>query len=144
LYLNTLSICIKRTNPIKRTINPQSVWLYLIPIVGIFIYYNHINRINETLHNELSDRRLNKENFTSGFNAGKPFDALNIISFCINVCCFIYYIFSVSNINNDEFLYDNAYHETNLETFGQVNYCFWFNLSNSFGGFINKMDNLLV
>lgn len=84
-YLLTLQNTIKLTNPNKRSISPWRVWLYLIPIFGVFAHYNHILKINETLKEEFNDRRINFRNTQLGLGVGKAFSVIGIILMFVNI-----------------------------------------------------------
>ena len=95
LYLVTLSNTIKLTNPNKRRISPWSVWLYIVPIFGVFIHYNHIIKIHETLNEEFNDRRINFRNSQLGLGFGKAFSVIGIILMFMNFILFVFQLLKI-------------------------------------------------
>jgi TonB family protein len=113
LYLATLFNTIKLTNPNKRKISPWNIWLNLIPIVGSFIHYNHINRINETLEEEFKDRGIKQHDSQFGYTAGRVFSLTNIVLFFVNIFYTIYFWVSVNEMNESS----SYYYETSNEKY---------------------------
>jgi TonB family protein len=111
LYLATLFNTIKLTNPNKRTISPWTIWLYLIPIVGFFIHYNHINRINETLEEEFKDRGIKQHDSQFGYTAGRVFSLTNILLFFVNIFYTIYFWVSINEMNESSSYYYETINE---------------------------------
>ena len=98
LYLLTLNNILKLTSTKNRDISPGMVWLYLIPIVGMFIHYNHIARINRSIENELDERKIKYDYSQLGYTAGRTFSLINIILFIANVFYSVFELFHMSLI----------------------------------------------
>jgi RNA polymerase subunit RPABC4/transcription elongation factor Spt4 len=95
LYLLTLNNTLKLTSTKNRDISPGMVWLYLIPIVGMFIHYNHIARINRSIENELDERKIKYDYSQLGYTAGRTFSLINIILFIANVFYSVFVFYAI-------------------------------------------------
>ncbi len=106
LYINTLQNTIKATKPKNRTIEPYEVWLYFIPILGLFFHFNHILKITTTLKNDFEDKKINHNNESLfGANAGLTYSLISIgFFFYLIYSISILPSYSYSEINN---LYDD-------------------------------------
>ena len=85
MYLATLRNTLKLTTQKNRTIQPSNVWLYLIPIVGIFVHVGMVLKITETLKKEFTARGLRYSDSDFGKGVGLTFSILNIFILSIGL-----------------------------------------------------------
>ena len=100
IYLSQLQRIIKLTKVENRFIKPSSVWLAIIPIVGVFVHYHHVLEIDNTLKKEFKCRNINIDSSQFGLISGKIFNIANIVSFFLNIFYVIYFNFSLKELQN--------------------------------------------
>jgi hypothetical protein len=94
LFISTLQNTIKATNPKNRTIEPYEVWLYFIPVIGLFFHFNHILKITNTLKSDFEYKNTNHDN-------ERLFGANFGLTYClINIGYFFYLVYKISTLPN--------------------------------------------
>ena len=81
LFLKTLQNTIKEISLENRKINPNDVWLILIPLFGIIWQIVVINKISISLGDELNKKNINNHEIKPTFSLGIAYCILQIISF---------------------------------------------------------------
>ena len=76
-YLFTLQNTLKKISVENRKINPEKVWLLLIPIYNIYFNFIVVIRLSESLKSEFEKRKIDIGNSQPGYNIG------------IAHCCFL-------------------------------------------------------
>ena len=80
-YLITLQKTIKEVSIENRKIQPNQVWLSLIPLFGLIWQFIMVNRIGISLKAEFKKRNLSINEEKPGYNSG--------LIYCILFCCSI-------------------------------------------------------
>ncbi|MEX0988141.1 MAG: hypothetical protein WD052_11745, partial [Bacteroidales bacterium] len=80
-YLLTLQSILKEVSPENRKMEPEQVWLSLIPLFGIIWQYYIVARLADSLRLEFNKRNIYSNEARPGYQTG--------IIFCILISCII-------------------------------------------------------
>jgi hypothetical protein len=78
-YLICLQNTIKEISIENRTIQPNQVWLTLIPLFGLFWQFFMVKKISQSLAAEFSKRNIIVHNDKPGYSLG--------LTYCFLLCC---------------------------------------------------------
>ncbi|OWK43254.1 hypothetical protein [Fimbriiglobus ruber] len=77
-YLLTLSRCLQRVSPWNRSMQPDGVWLNLIPGFDIYWRFVTVNRLAESLRQEFGERQLAESGYFGRY-VGLAYSALILL-----------------------------------------------------------------
>jgi hypothetical protein len=86
LYLYNLQKFMEEISPENRTINPQYVWLLLIPLFGTVYHFIVVEKVSQAIKLEFESRKITLHDPKAGYNMGLAMCILSAVS-VLPLCC---------------------------------------------------------
>jgi hypothetical protein len=109
-YLAFLQGTIKLTYEKNRVITPSSVWLALIPVLGLFFHITTIIGISQTLKRDFNEKGLEQDSTEFGKVYGLTYTISTIINFFLGIMTIIYIV----NIASENSHFENQINGNNF------------------------------
>lgn len=112
LYLSTLRNTLALISERNRKMNPNAVWIYLIPFVGLIHHFIVVGKLSGSLKKEFADRNIKISSDMPAYNVGMWFCFFFLLSACIG----IYSNFKGIHIGDEQKIINELFPFKNIET----------------------------